>query len=277
MGGSRQPPRPGPHPGRRRIERAARLAPGAAGRDEGEGARALPRRGPPLLRGAGAMKRLRRLLSRPSPAAVGGSSPRSQVGEGLRPVAAASIAAAPPPRTPPRPRRGDARRRSTGCSTRGGSARRTTALGGAAASRRPTRPRSPTSTATTSSCAATTTAPSHALADRRAGGATPDHRRQAAGRPGASEARDADQGSQGRALRPRRHPLPGRRRRAGPLRARHAGGGVQGAARRSRASTPRCRSASSSIAARPIWRRCRRCRRRRSRAPARSRCASGRA
>ena len=39
---------------------------------------------------------------------------------------------------------------------------------------------------------------------------------------------------------------------------------------------PRCRSASSCIAARPIWPPCRRCRRRRSRAPARSRCASGR-
>src|SRR5262249_57067112 len=55
--GRRPPaPRSGAHPGRRRIQRAARVAPGAARRDEGEGARALPRRGPPLLRGAGAMR-----------------------------------------------------------------------------------------------------------------------------------------------------------------------------------------------------------------------------
>ena len=58
-------------------------------------------------------------------------------------------------------------------------------------------------------------------------------RRQAARRAGEGGAR-RDQGSQGRALRPRRHPLPGRRRRAGPLRPRHARGGVPGAARRSR-------------------------------------------
>src|SRR6185437_720920 len=42
---------------------ADRLAPGAARRHEREGARALPRRGPALLRGAGQMKRLVRALA----------------------------------------------------------------------------------------------------------------------------------------------------------------------------------------------------------------------
>src|SRR4029077_19397958 len=49
----------------RRIDGPPGLAPGAARRDEGEGARALPRRGAPLLRGAGEMRR------RPVPLLIG--------------------------------------------------------------------------------------------------------------------------------------------------------------------------------------------------------------
>ncbi len=93
MGGGRAAPRSGPHPGRRRIERAARLAPGAARRDEGEGARAVPRRGPPLLRGAGEVKRGLAAL-----AARGGA--RARVGD-----RAPTRAAARPARPRPAPRR----------------------------------------------------------------------------------------------------------------------------------------------------------------------------
>src|SRR5262249_19553979 len=60
---------PRAHPGRGRVVRAARVAPGADGRHEREGARALPRGGAPLLRGAGQVTRAASLTA--AAAAVG--------------------------------------------------------------------------------------------------------------------------------------------------------------------------------------------------------------
>ena len=154
------------------IDRPARLAAGAARRHEREGARALPRRRPPLLRGAGAMKRrrpVRRLSGLPSP------GPSDAFGLAAESVVAARSRCAPPAQ-PPGARLAAAppAARSTRCWTPGGSARRTPRWR-RCRRRRPARPRPATSTATASSCAATTTARSAPSAPLpgAAAGATP--------------------------------------------------------------------------------------------------------
>ena len=256
--GSRPAARSGPHPGRRRIDRAARLAPGAARRDEGEGARALPRRGPPLLRGAGAMTGARGArLASPSLASPLASPPRAP----RRRRAPTSLGGAP-------------RTRSTGCWTPGVSAKRTprsTAL-------RKTAPNAPEVAyldGYNSFMRGDYDGAARALATA-AQTAERQPRRQAAGRSGQGGARRRSRitrrsapPTSSSATRPRT-----------PCWCRTRATRWRRRTRRCTttwASTPSSRSASSSIAARPISRPYRRCRRRRSRAPARSRSASGRA
>ena len=234
--------RTGAHPRRRRIERAARLAPGAAGRDEGEGARALPRRGPPLLRGAGAMSARSALaLSTARSGACGCrrlalAMPRAGAGVGGGGVALARDRRRllgqrrPPraagPRSSGRPTWASRRNAAwtSGASAKGDAAwprwpRRRPAPGGRVPGGLRSVPRGDYD--------------GRGHSSERGGRAAPraQSRREGAGRRWPRGARRR-QGPQGRALRPRRHPLPGRGRGAGALRARGAGGGLRGAARR---------------------------------------------
>ena len=218
MGGSRQHARSGAHPRRRRIQRAARLAAGAARRDEGEGARALPRRGPPLLRGAGAMKA--------SPAAAFASARRGAV----LALAVGRRAAGAPLRAGRHRRR--RRKKIDGLLDAWRFGEADAALAALRKTRARRAPRSATSTATASSCAAITTAPrARSPRPRRRAQRQPDVKMLAEL---AKEARDAIKDHKEERSRAHRDPLPGRGRRAGPLRARHAGGGLPGAARRPR-------------------------------------------